>query len=199
MSHATGIHPSAPLTGPFPSIRHNESVTGAVFENHGPVLHVLEDGATWTPMECARKGKEDIGGFKNFVPPSAGAARANKVGSDMEEEEDFYADRSLASRAKPGGWSEINRFDETLEMVTKLEAKHNEKNRKWLEHRTGWLFARAEAKKLMALNEQCGEAVSRQEFEKVSEFWDQGAGCEFENKYGPVSYTHLTLPTILRV
>ena len=46
MSHATGIHPSAPLTGPFPSIRHNESATGAVFENHGPVLHVLEDGAT---------------------------------------------------------------------------------------------------------------------------------------------------------
>ena len=74
-------------------------------------------------------------------------------------------------------------------MVNKLEEKHNEQNRKWIEHRNGWLFARAEAKKLQALNDQCGEAVARQEFEKVAEYWDQGAGCEFEKSLGHTALT----------
>ncbi len=209
MSHATGIHPSAPLTGPFPSIRLNEA-SGAVFADHGPVLHVIEDhpvdgdagdledddNTTWTPLECAQRGKDDLGTFKTFIPPSEGGAAARRrqreekgEDADGSDEDDYYADTSLRARAKAGGWDEVNRFDETLEKVLALQAKHEEKVRLWLEHRNGWLKARAEAKELLRLNRECGEAVNACEFERVAELWDAGAGCEFENVYGHTALT----------
>ena len=78
-----------------------------------------------------------------------------------------YADTSLRVRAKVGGWDEINRFDETLESA-RAASKARGKVRLWLlEHRNGWLKARAEAKELLRLNRECGEAVNACEFERV--------------------------------
>ena len=178
MSHGTGIHPSAPLTGPFPSKKLNEAA-GAKFESFGPVIHVMDE--VMTPLQCSELGKIDLGTFRSFVPPSQG---------DPNHHEE---DRRLA---RPGGWQDRNRFDETLETIRDLQDRHNEKVRQWLEHRTGWIFAREEARNLAILDAECGDAVSALEFEKVGELWDKGAGCEFENQYG---HTALTMAAAVEV
>ena len=171
MSHGTGIHPTAPLTGPFPSKRVNEA-SGTVFEHFGPVIHVMD--AIMTPLECAELGKVDLGTFRVFVPPS--------MGDPNHHEED----RRLPV---PGGWQDRNRFYETVETIQELQARHNESVRVWLEHRNGWLGAREEARQLAILDAECGDAVAKREFEKVGDLWDKGAGCEFENQYGHTALT----------
>jgi ankyrin repeat protein len=171
MSHGTGIHPTAPLTGLFPSKQLNEA-NGAVFLNHGPVIHVMDD--VLSPLQCCELGKIELGTFRVFMPPSAG------------DPTHFDEDRRLPTA---GGWQDRNRFDETLDRIRVLQGRQNEKVRDWLKHRSGWLFAREEAEKLKQLDEECGEAVSALKFERVAELWDLGAGCEFENKYGHTALT----------
>eukprot|EP00949_MAST-11_sp_MAST-11-sp1_P002908 g2908.t1 len=87
------------------------------------------------------------------------------------------------------GWTDANHYDGTIEMLAVRRAKLDKENTDWRIHRDGWIRARKQAAYEAELDELCGEAVNRQDFNEVFRLWDLGAGCQAENNYGHTALT----------